>query len=447
MYPNSFPRNVCPLILLKSGYTAEVRSYLDFLWRTQKKDGSFWNYFDRAGKGGGIVEEDGGAYVVYHTLLYGRYSGDTEYLRRHWVRIRRALDFLKGLLKHDVGLYYSTAGYSEGNVKGGYNIYHQAISMLAFESGAGIADLLGRTGERAEYLALLEEVRTGVRRHLVNEAENRYYFQLKPDGTYFDKPFPAPLILGYYDRVDPNDPFLAGSVDYILSGPLYGEFSREIFGLEAIDVERATGSGFWMGQVGHGWVIPYFLKAGRLDEADRWFRGLVAATDARTFLVPEHINWGGFDPDGGEWEGRHYGVLPDSSAWVDPGNLYAMATAMHVVFTIVDVDAGDPAQRVFIRVPTSVGFVGVTNLKAREGMLNVTWRRIDGGDEITLSGRGEGSVVVVGKDPEGTYGVTRDGEPWEAWKMDANGRLSIRTDLRPHVITIQRTDLRTTRRP
>ena len=437
LYPNTFPRNVCPLILLKSGYYREVRRYLDFMWKEQKGDGSFWNYFDNKGKGGGILEEDGGAYVVYHTLKYVQYTGDQEYLKRRWTGIRKSLDYLGKLFEPDVGLFYSTAGYSEGNVKGGYNIYHQAITMLAMRSGAEIARMLGKKHEMEEYLNLLESVKGGIQGHLINEERKRYFFQLKPDGSHFDKPFPAPLILSYYDLIDPGDEAMAGSVDFILSGPLYGEFSRDIFGLEGIDVERVTGSGFWMGQAGHGWLIPYFLKVGRLAEADRWFRGLVNATDNATYLVPEHINWSGFDPDGGGWEGHIYGVLPDSSAWVDPGNLYALATAMHMVFTMVDVDVSDRDQRVYIRVPSSLGLVAVTNLRSFYGTIDLTYKKIEGGEEITLSGQGDGELVLVGKDPEGRFLLMRDGDVYDDWKLDASGRIKIGTDFKPHSFLIK----------
>ncbi len=438
LYPDTFPRNVCPLVLLKSGYYEEVRRYLDFMWMEQKKDGSFWNYFDRKGKGAGIVEEDGGAYVVHHTLKYAQYSGDHQYLKRYWVRIEKALEYMTGLLRPDTGLFFSTAGYAEGGVRGGYDIYHQAITMLALESGAEIAGMLGKEGERMEYLRLLEATREAIDRHLVNGEDHRYFFQLKPDGSHFDKPFPAPLVLSYYDLVDPADPFLAGSVDFILSSSLYGEFSSDIFGLEGIDVERATGSGFWVGHIGHGWLVPFFLKAGRLGEADRWFQGLVKVTDNKTYLVPEHINWAGFDADGGEWGGRRLGVLPDSSAWVDPGNLYAMATAMHMVFTMVDVDVGDRDQKVHVRIPESLGLVGVKNLRSREGWIDLTFRRTGAGKEISVNGVGSGELVLVGEDPKGRYEVKRDGEIYDGWELDERGSIVVRTDLRPHTFEFHR---------
>ncbi len=436
LYPNAFPRNLTAPILVKSGYHEQVRRYLDFMWENQKKDGSFWNFYDMKGTGGGKVEEDGGCYIVSHTYLYALYSGDHGYLKERWGKIRLAMDYLEDLFNEEIQLVYSTAGYSEGNIAGGYNVYHQSVSIQAFRSASRIARILGKEREADRWRGFEEEIREGLFENLYNPEENRFYFQRRPEGGYFDPPYPAFLVLSYYDVVDPTSEALANSYRYLVSGPRYGEYSKEIFGTEPFDHAHATGRGFWFGQNGHGWIIPYLLKAGRMEEADRWMRSLIAATDTRTHLVPEHINWDGWDPDGGEWAGKRYGVLPDSSAWVDAGNLYALSTAMHVVFTIVDSDPADEGQTVTFRVPPSFGVVAVTNLRTHRGYFDATYHRMDRSIEINLMGVGNGELVVVGAGK--VESVRKDGNVTDRWEMDDSGNLHIFTDFRPHRFTIQR---------
>ena len=438
LYPNTFPRNLAAPILIKSGYYDEARRYLDFMWEHQKRDGSFWNFYDMKGNGGGKVEEDGGCYIVAHTCLYAVYSGDRDYLRARWGKIRKAMGYLENLFDRDLGLVFSTAGYSEGNISGGYNIYHQAVSSLAFRSASRIAGMLGREKEAKRWKEIETAISKGLFDQLYNREERRFYFQRRPEGGYFDPPYPAFLVLSYYDVVSPSDEALANSFAYLISGPRYGEYSVEIFGTEPFDHPHATGRGFWLGQNGHGWIIPYLLKAGRMAEADRWMRSLIAMTDTRTYLVPEHVNWGFWDPDGGEWAGRKYGVLPDSSAWVDPGNLYALSTAMHVVFTMVDTDPADEGQRVYFRIPPTFGMAAVTNLKASRGYLDATYQRKGGNIEITLAGWGEGELVVVGAGEANE--VLRDGVAMKEWRRDDGGDLHIFTDFRPHRFAIRRQD-------
>jgi hypothetical protein len=435
LYMNAFPRSVTPLILIKSGYYREARRYLDFMWENQKKDGSFWNYYDMRGVGGGKVEEDGGCYVVAQTYMYSLYSGDHEYLKVRWGKIRKAMGYLEELFNGDLNLVFSTAGYSEGNIAGGYNIYHQAVSVFAFRSAAGIAELLGKRKDAQRYTEYEEKIKEGLFENLFYDEGGRFSFQRRPDGSFFDPPYPAFLMLSYYDIIDPSESAFERSFEYMIEGPRYGEYSEEIFGLEPFDHEHATGRGFWFGQNGHGWVIPYLLKAGRLDEADRWIRSLVSSTDNRTYLVPEHINWGEWDPDGGEWAGVKYGILPDSSAWVDPGNLYALSTAMHMVFNIIETDPADERQVVHIRVPSSFGMVSVTNLKANKGYLDAAFVRKNGSVDVSISGRGEGRLVIVGA--EGDLEVSRDGVLYELWSRDAIGNTHITTDFHPHKFTIQ----------
>jgi hypothetical protein len=436
LYRNTFPRSVAPVLLIKSGYYREARNYLDFMWENQKKDGSFWNFFNRNGIGEGIVEEDGGCYVVAHTYLYTLYSGDSNYLKKRWEKIAKAMDFIEKLFDEELGLVFSTAGYSEGNIKGGYDIYQQAVSAFAFQSASRIAQSLGKAAEAERYADYAKRIQQGIFENLFNRQEGRFYFQRKSDGSFFDPPYPAFLVLSYYDIVDPGNSALEKSFTYLIGGPRYGKQSEEMFGLEPFDHEHATGRGFWLGQNGHGWVIPYLLKSGKLDEAARWLRSLIHMTDDRTYLVPEHVNWAEWDADGGEWQGKKYGVLPDSSAWVDPGNLYALSTAMHLVFNIIETDPGDTEQVVYVRVPTNLGTVSVTNLKAHRGFIDAAFNRKEAALEISLSGEGDGTLVVVGWNAKA--GILRDGVPYDRWSVDQSGALRITTDFKPHRFTIRK---------
>lgn len=434
LYPNTFPRSVSPAILVKSSHYGEALRYLDFMWENQKKDGSFWNFYDRKGKGGGIVEEDGGCYVVGHTYLYSLYSGDREYLRKRWPGIERAMGFLENLYNEELGLVFSTAGYSEGNIGGGYDIYHQAVSAFAFRSASKIAAVLGKETIARRWAERAGKIREGVFENLMNPEEGRFSFQRLPDGSFFDPPYPAFLVLSYYDIVEPDTPALERSFAYLIEGPRYAAYSEKIFGLEPFDHAHPTGRGFWLGQNGHGWVIPYLLKAGKLEEADRWLASLIYTTDDSTYLIPEHINWSGWDADGGEWEGKKYGVLPDPSAWVDPGNLYALSTAMHMVFNFIETDPEDTAQVVYFRVPPTFGMAAVTNLKAHRGYLDASFERKDKRTEISISGYGKGRLAVMGC--SGTSRVLVDGIPTDGWSLDRSGTIHITTDFRPHRLTI-----------
>jgi hypothetical protein len=440
LYPHAFPRNVFPDILLRSGYFDEIRRYLDFMWKNQKKDGSFWNYFDQRGKGAGIVEEDGGAYIIWQTYRYYLHTKDIGWLRSRWNGVVRAIEFLDGLRDEKLGLFYSTAGYSEGKITGGYNVYHQAIAFLAYRSAARIAEVLGKTDEADHCREIVQELPVRIREHLYDPEKGRFVFQLRRDGTVNDKPYPAFLILSYYHVFSATDELLARTIDYVRNGPLYGEYSADLFGFEGIDVERTTGSGFWIGQAGHGWYIPYLLERGELERAGRWFNGLAAARDPKTNLIPEHINWAGFDENGGAWKatGDVFGVLPSPSAWVDPGNLYSMGTAMRVVFFIVNSDMEGRTPAVTLRVPASVGSLSAANIQTPAGYADLLYEREagDGDIEVTLSGDGEGVLRIL-FEGDGPPAVSRDGEAYDHVSLlDSPPAVEIRTDFTAHTFRL-----------
>jgi hypothetical protein len=127
-------------------------------------------------------------------------------------------------------------------------------------------------------------------------------------------------------------------------------------------------------------------------------------------------------------------VLPDPKAWVDPGNLYALSTAMHFVFNIIETDPADEGQVIYFRVPPAFGMVGISNLRAQSGYVDASYVRKEGMIEITVSGTGDGKIVVVGA--AGADRVTRDGTPWEEWVSDGTGDIIITSDLENRSFTI-----------
>ncbi len=317
-------------------------------------------------------------------------------------------------------------------------MYHQAVIYLAYRCATGIAEVIGKTDEADRYRRIVRELPARIREHLYDPEKGRFVFQLRKDGTVNDKLYPAFLVLSYYDVFEASNEAYARTIEYVRNGPLYGEYSEDLFGFEGIDVERTTGSGFWIGQAGHGWFLPYLLESGRLERAARWFEGLAATRDAKTNLIPEHINWAGFDEDGGAWEqtGDVFGVLPSPSAWVDPGNLYSMGTAMRVVFFIVDSDMGGRTPSITLRVPSSVSELSAANIQTPAGYADLLYERDDGGIKVTLSGDGEGVLRILYEE-EGRPRVTRDGEDYEHVSFGGSPpAVDIRTDFTPHTFRL-----------
>jgi hypothetical protein len=244
------------------------------------------------------------------------------------------------------------------------------------------------------------------------------------------------MVLSYYDIFDPMDETLANTIRFVREGPLFGRYSEKLFGFEGIDVERVTGSGFWIGQAGHGWMIPYLLKRGDLQEASVWFEGLVATRDKKTNLIPEHINWAGFDADGGSWRGETLGVLPSPSAWVDPGNLYSMGTAIRVVFFIVDSRMDGSTPLIVLRVPECIRSLAAANIQTPTGYIDLNLRRNEDSTLLQVSGDGEGTILLLYEGKENPF-VTRDGEQYPHVSIHhAPSSLEISTDFTHHSFVV-----------
>jgi hypothetical protein len=361
-----------------------------------------------------------------------------DFLERHWKDLLEAMALFERLRSPETGLFYANAGYAEGTIKGGYDVYHQSITVLASRSAAAIARILGKLDEADRWARIAEELPGLVRTHLSTEDEGRFVFQKRGDGTTNDKPYPACLVLGYFDVLDPMDEMLSRTVDYVRNGPLFGKYSDLIFGFEGIELERVTGSGFWIGQAGHGWIIPYLLRKGDLEEAGVWLRSMAACRDRETNLIPEHINWAGFDPDGGAWQatGDVFGVLPSPTAWVDPGNLYSMGTAIRALFFIVDSRMEGAGPFITLRVPPTLASLSASDIQTPTGYATLLYAQDERDITLFLSGDGEGSVRILHVH-EGKPAVTRDGEPYpQAAFSDAPPAVTLTTDFSPHTFTL-----------
>ncbi len=159
---------------------------------------------------------------------------------------------------------------------------------------------------------------------------------------------------------------------------------------------------------------------------------MIATRDRRTNLIPEHINWAGFDGDGGSWDGKTLGVLPSASAWVDPGNLYSMGTAIRVITFILDSGMGGSASDITLRIPDSINTLSASNVQTPSGYVDILYRRAKNSLEIFISGDGDGVLRIL-LDEKRTPHVSRDGEEYPHVSLvDSPPALEITTDFSAH---------------
>ncbi len=393
LYPHIFPRAMWPMLLARCGYLDAVHDYLAFMYDHRQKDGSFANFYRTSdGKGMGVREEDGGSYVVWATAAYLRFGGDEAFVRDHWQDVRKAMRFLEKSQDRDTGLLGSTAGTMETpEFEQGFNIYHQLISIAGFRAAARIADGLGEPGDAAHWRELEGTIRQGIVDHLTTPDGTRFVYKTVDDGNQF---WAAYFLFTYWDVWNPHDPVLTATIDRVMADQV-AEDGR-MLALEPFSMTTPTGNGPWLGQWGHGMIICHFLRTGDLAEAGRWLDSFVDLIDTRTFLVPEHINWARWDADGGRPDYPGYGLYPDESAWVDPGNLFTEGTAMMMLPTMVELDPDDAAANLWVRLPVGLDRMEADNLLGPQGYVSVRARRDGGSWSVDLSGGGAVRLHLVG---------------------------------------------------
>ncbi len=293
-----------------AGLHEEARRFYDFAFSLQESDGHWRQPLytvdgsdpaefvatDLQGPGGevpirfgnaasGQLQLDNEGNIVHGLWFHYRAGGNREALERHWQGVYKACSWTTA------NWHRFESGIWELRQYQGHWVHGKALCYATLEAGARIADVLGHSGQAAQWRASAAQISAEVVDKGWNPARQAYL-------RHYGEGTPAPcvdisvLALVFYGLLPPDHPRVRSTVSLMEQEQsqggltLYGGICR--YDYAAVPFYLPT-----------LWLARYYLMAGRTADCDRLLQTcLDCATDltlmAEHFDGRTHAQWGNF---------------------------------------------------------------------------------------------------------------------------------------------------------
>ncbi|HYW12794.1 MAG TPA: discoidin domain-containing protein, partial [Longimicrobium sp.] len=161
--------------LLRLGHADEVRRFAEWYAPHQRANGYVPCCVSLRGADP-VPEHDSHGQLVYLVAEYGRMTGDTAWLRSMWPHVERAVGFID-TLRHErmtpeyrtpekrayYGLVPQSISHEGYSAKPMHSYWDDFFVMKGLDDAVYVADVLGRTADRARFAAIRDGFRTDLR--------------------------------------------------------------------------------------------------------------------------------------------------------------------------------------------------------------------------------------------------------------------------------------------
>lgn len=199
-----FGRDACwtAFAMLDYGDVRSVRAVLAFLGRHQDLNGKILHELTTSGH----VHYDAADSTPLYIILMGRYvraSGDTEFAKKEYPRLLKAIDFCFSTDTNNDHLIENT-NVGHGWVEGGKlfpvhtELYLAACWKEALEEGSFVAKTVRKTADAAKWRREAQKVSKNIQKDFWNERTGFYNFGKYADGTYNVERTVLPAVAIYF---------------------------------------------------------------------------------------------------------------------------------------------------------------------------------------------------------------------------------------------------------
>ena len=183
-----------------------VKKQLEFFQKFQDQSGKIFHELSTSG----VVHYDAADATPLYLTLAGHYlraTGDLDFIKRSWVPLKKATDFLYSTDTDHDGLIENTNqghGWVEGGALFGAHstLYLNASWVQALRDMASIASLLGKKELAVRYAADAVRVRSILNTQFWNESTRFFNFGKMANGSYQTEPTILPAVGGYWNLFD-----------------------------------------------------------------------------------------------------------------------------------------------------------------------------------------------------------------------------------------------------
>ncbi|MEM2637507.1 MAG: hypothetical protein QXL15_04090 [Candidatus Korarchaeota archaeon] len=283
---------------LFTGHFDFAKGLLLRLLKTQKKNG---NFISQAG------QYDGWGQVLWSFGEYLRFTGDTDFARRHFYQIPKAIEwFVNATSRDPMGLMPATTAFDNEMILGHYTD-HNFWAICGLNAAIYISSILGKNEEAKEYSDIKKRFYINFVRHLRKVAEKVGGYI--PPGLDCTNGFDWGNLSAVYPEkcLDPSDPLVRRTADYAWSKFNEGIMTYGI-SLHHYLTERVAQTFLILGDVKRALETFYgiLLHTGSCNEAFEW---CIRPWGNRDYLfkISGKVVFGNYPPHG--WSGVLYSSL------------------------------------------------------------------------------------------------------------------------------------------
>ncbi|GJQ21251.1 MAG: hypothetical protein HBSIN02_16060 [Bacteroidia bacterium] len=205
-----FGRDACwtAFAMLAYGDHESVRSVLKFLGDHQDLNGKILHELTTSGH----VHYDAADSTPLYAILFGRYlraTGDLEFARTEFPRLRKAIEFCRSTDTDGDGLMENT-NVGHGWVEGGklfpahVELYLAACWASALEEAAYVAERIGQNRIEREWKGGIPGIRKAINERFWNEETGFFNFALRRDGSFNAEKTILPAVAVLLGWTDPE---------------------------------------------------------------------------------------------------------------------------------------------------------------------------------------------------------------------------------------------------
>ncbi len=294
-----------------AGMEGCVDNFYKWAVKVQESDGSWQQRYHMDGNLGpcwGLQIDETGS-ILWGMLRHYRHAGDLEFLRYVWESVEAAANFLTGAIDGETGLPRPSFDLWEERL--GEHAYSSAAVYAGLRSAAGIAGLLGKSGDLCRrWDTAADNIKQAIIKHFWKGDFRRFIrsIRVKLNGFGQEPPGDTASIevnpKGYrrdftledwtvdvsmlglavpFEVIDVSDPMMKDTValiEQVLTSPAAG-------GIKRYENDEYIGGNPWI--LTTLWVALYHVKAGNPARAREY---LLWASRGRTDmgLLPEQVN-------------------------------------------------------------------------------------------------------------------------------------------------------------
>lgn len=296
-YPYVYPRDHSIIVLgfLSAGLMKEVKKGLQFVFNTQLKSGAFPQRYDRYGKDASYkpVQIDGTGLILYVTSQYIKTTKDFDFLRKNWVKMDNAADYIQENMHDEKELVYTPNSIHEfPPTEAGLEIWANATCAAALRELADAVGLMEKPEslleeDRENWLNIHSKIVQGITRHLWNSRIKGFVknIRLKESSSVVIDADASAIGLAEFGIFPDSDPKIKKTVKRIEKEL----WNKNLGGLCRYPKYEGRNNGGW-GSWPHFTLMMcrHFIRLKDKKNADKYFKWVLDISYKEQ--LPEHVS-------------------------------------------------------------------------------------------------------------------------------------------------------------